>query len=210
MKRSDAATAFGCASVLLSYPDEGSFRDDVAAVGRALSRLPAGRARAGLGTTASRLETMTPLEAAAAYVDTFDLRRGTTLHLSYYRHGETRERGMALAALADAYRAAGFRLAAGELPDHLPALLELAAVRPAGASLLCEHRMALDALRLALEGAGSLYAPAVGAVVAALPGPAGKDRAALRRYLEQGPPSERVGLEPFAPPEVLGVRVTIR
>ena len=73
------------------------------------------------------------MEAAAAYVDTFDLRRRRSLHLTYYRHGDTRERGMALTALVDAYRVAGFRVAPGELPDFLPALLELAAVTPAGA-----------------------------------------------------------------------------
>jgi nitrate reductase molybdenum cofactor assembly chaperone NarJ/NarW len=210
VKRSAAATAFGCASVLLSYPDESSFTEDLATVGRAIEELPVGHARAGLDSTAGWLVTMTPLEAAAIYVDTFDLRRGTTLYLTYYRHGDTRERGMALAALADTYRAAGFAVAAGELPDHLPALLELASVHSAGAAVLAEHRMALDALRLALEKSNSPYATAVDAVSAALPGPTRTDRAALRRYREQGPPSERVGLEPFAPPETLGQRVTLR
>jgi nitrate reductase molybdenum cofactor assembly chaperone NarJ/NarW len=204
MKRAVAARVFGCASVLLSYPEAESFADDLAAVGRTLEELP-GAPRDELSVTTCWLADMSPLAAETAYVETFDLRRGTSLYLTYYRHGDTRERGMALAALVDTYREAGFSLAPGELPDHLPALLELAAVHSAGAAVLAEHRMALDALRLALEKANSSYAPAIVAVTAALPGPTRTDRVALRRYREQGPPSERVGLEPFAPPEVLGL-----
>ncbi|MGH9083373.1 MAG: nitrate reductase molybdenum cofactor assembly chaperone, partial [Acidimicrobiales bacterium] len=123
---------------------------------------------------------------------------------TYYRHGDTRERGMALTALVDAFRSAGYRVVPGELPDFLPALLELAAVDPAGASVLGEHRMALDALRLALVKIPSPYAGVVDAVGDALGGLSRGDRVALRRYRAQGPPSEQVGLEPFAPPEVLG------
>ena len=91
------------------------------------------------------------MEAATSYVDTFDLHRRRTLHLTYYRHGDTRERGMALTALVDAYRVAGVRIVPGELPDFLPALLELAAVTPVGAALLAEHRAALETLRADLE-----------------------------------------------------------
>ena len=54
---------------------------------------------------------------AARYVETFDLRRRAALSLTYYAHGDTRERGMALLRLKKLYRAAG-------LPD-LPAGLLL-------------------------------------------------------------------------------------
>jgi nitrate reductase delta subunit len=209
MRRPTAACVFGCAAVLLSYPDD-TFCADVAAVGQAVAGLPVGRARTGLAATTEWLSRMTPMQAAAAYVDTFDLKRGTSLYLTYYRHGDTRERGMALAALVDSYRAAGFRLAPGELPDFLPALLELAACDRAGAAVLGEHRVGLDALATALDKTGSGYRPAVSAVIDALPGPSRADRAALERYREQGPPSEQVGLEPFAPPEVLGEKVARR
>lgn len=209
MRRSAAATVFGCASVLLSYPGDG-FADDLSAVTRGARTLPDGRARARLEATAAWLGGFPVMDAAATYVDTFDLRRGVSLYLTYYRHGDTRERGMALTALIDAFRAEGFAVAPGELPDYLPALLELAAATSAGATVLREHRMALDALALALDKADSPYREVVGAVCDALPGPSRTDREALRRYRAQGPPSEKVGLEPFAPPEVLGQRVTIR
>lgn len=209
MRRAAAAKVFGCASVILSYPGE-SYPDDLAAVLDAAATLPAGGPRTQIEATANWLGSLAPLEAQATYVDTFDLRRGVCLYLTYYRHGDTRERGMALTALVDAYRSSGFRVVPGELPDYLPALLELAAARPAGAAVLGEHRMALDALNLALAKATSPYAGVIAALCDALPGPTRRDREALRRYRSQGPPSERVGLEPFAPPEVVGQRVSIR
>lgn len=208
MRRAAAVVVFGCASVLLSYPDD-SFADDLQAVADALARLPKGPSRGALEQTTSWLAQMSPMQAAALYVETFDLRRQRTLHLTYYRHGDTRERGMALAALVDTYRSVGLALSPGELPDFLPALLELAAVTPAGAAVLGEHRAALDALRIELEKAESPYAGAVVALTAALGASSRADRAALARYRAQGPPSERVGLEPFAPPEVIAQGVTL-
>jgi nitrate reductase delta subunit len=209
MRRAAAATVFGCASVLLSYPDVG-FADDLAAVAQAIEGLPKGRPRARLEEALRWLGGMSTMEAAARYVDTFDLRRRRTLHLTYYRHGDTRERGMALTALVDTYRGAGVRLSPGELPDFLPALLELAAVTPAGTAALGEHRAALDALRGDLEKANSPYAGVIAAVTDALGASSKVDRDALRRYQAQGPPSERVGLEPFAPPEVISRGITER
>lgn len=204
MRRGHAATVFGCAAVLLAYPDEVSFAEDLHAVGTGLRRLPAGQARSALEECTAWLSQLGARQAAACYVEAFDMRRRRSLYLSYYRYGDSRQRGMALAALAGAYRAAGFSLAPGELPDFLPALLELAASHPAGQALLAEHQPALEALRDALAEAGSRYAGAVSAVTSAL-GPLDRaGRATLARYRELGPPSERVGLEPFVPPEVLG------
>ncbi|MBO0693714.1 MAG: nitrate reductase molybdenum cofactor assembly chaperone [Acidimicrobiaceae bacterium] len=209
MRRSVAARVFGCASVLLSYPDP-VFFDDLDSVAAALTRLPSGPTRSRLSRTRDWLAGQTPMEAAAGYVETFDLRRRRSLHLTWYRHGDTRERGMALAALAEVYRGAGVRIAPGELPDFLPALLELAALEPAGAAVLGEHRAALDALAGELSKQPSPYAEAITAVTDALGGASRADRDALRRYRREGPPSERVGLEPFAPPEMLGHALTER
>ena len=203
-----AATVFGCASVLLSYPDR-DFASDLAAVQEALERLPGTPARSKLRAVVEWLTPMPVVEAAKTYVDVFDLSRGVCLYLTYYRHGDTRERGMALTALVDAFRGAGFEVVPGELPDYLPALLELAATSTTGATVLGEHRMALDALHAALVKKDSPYADVLAAVRSVLPGPSRKDRQALRRYRAEGPPSEKVGLEPFAPPETLGQAVTI-
>ncbi|MGH9043296.1 MAG: nitrate reductase molybdenum cofactor assembly chaperone [Acidimicrobiales bacterium] len=209
MKAAAASTVFGCASVLLSYPDS-DFHEDLRSVERAAaSGLSRGTARSGLISAASALGGLSVMDAAARYVETFDLRRGTSLYLTYYRHGDTRERGMALAALVQVYRTAGFELVGGELPDHLPALLELAAVSSKGAAVLSEHAAAIAAVRTTLEESSSPYAGAFDAVCSAL-GPISKaDAEFLRRYRAEGPPSERVGLEPFAPPEVVQ-RVSLR
>lgn len=203
MKRATDATVFGCAAVLLSYPGE-DFAGDLAAVAEAVTRLPRGSVRTALGTAAGWLSAMSATEAAATYVDTFDLNRGTSLYLTYYRHGDTRERGLALAALVDGYRSAGFAPAPGELPDFLPAMLELAAVHSSGAALLSEQRAGVDALQVALAKDDSPFAGVVAAVADTLPSPSRADKEVVARYRAQGPPSEQVGLEPFAPPEVIG------
>jgi len=209
VRRSGAQIVFGCASVLLSYPDA-DFTEDLAAVADALSRLPKSPTRTRLGDVRRWLAEMSAIEAAASYVDTFDLHRRRSLHLTYYRHGDTRERGMALTALVDVYRVAGVRVVPGELPDFLPALLELAVVTPAGAAVLGEHRVALDALHDDLKKVANPYAKVLSAVTDTLGAPSHADREALRRYRLNGPPSERVGLEPFAPPEALGQGITVR
>jgi nitrate reductase molybdenum cofactor assembly chaperone NarJ/NarW len=202
MKRAEARTVFGCASVLLSYPDEETFAGDIAAVAAAVAGIKHRSARAHLQRCCRWLSRMTALDAATTYVDAFDMRRKRSLYLTFYRYGDTRQRGMALAALVGSFRNAGFALAPGELPDFLPALLELAAAHHDGAALLAEYRPAIDSLRAELEDAHSDYAGAVGAIGDALAPLDRRGRAVVSRYRQEGPPSERVGLEPFAPPEV--------
>lgn len=148
----------------------------------------------------------TPLaDRQAAYVETFDLDRRTSLHLTYYLHGDTRRRGMALLRMKRLYAAAGLPLADGELPDYLPAVLEFAAIAPDGygETLVREHRLALELLRSRLRELESPWASALDAVCASLPGLGRIDRDRLARLRGEGPPDERVGLEPFAPPEVM-------
>jgi nitrate reductase molybdenum cofactor assembly chaperone NarJ/NarW len=203
MKRSEARTVFGCASVLLSYPDEETFAGDIAAVAAAVGGIKHRAARTRLQLCCRWLSEMTALDAATTYVDAFDMRRRRSLYLTFYRYGDTRQRGMALAALVGSFRNAGFTLASGELPDFLPALLELAAAHPDGAALLAEYRPAIDSLRAELEDAKSNYTGAVAAVGDALAPLDRHGRAVVSRYRQEGPPAERVGLEPFLPPEVL-------
>lgn len=202
MRRPQARTVFGCASVLLSYPDEETFASDVAAVAAAADGINNRAARTHLQQCCRWLGDMTAIEAATTYVDAFDMRRRRSLYLTFYRYGDTRQRGMALAALVDSFRNAGFALAHGELPDFLPALLELAAAHRDGSALLAEYRPAIDTLRAELEDAHSNYAGAVAAIGDALAPLDRRGRAVVSRYRQEGPPSERVGLEPFVPPEV--------
>jgi len=154
------------------------------------------------------LENSPPTELEAEYVRTFDLARRRSLYLTYYAYGDTRKRGVALVEFKQAFAAAGYELAADELPDHLAVVLELGstgepAAQEAAMRLLLAHRAGLELLRLALLDAGSPYAGAVVAVCATLPPLVGKDREAVARLAAEGPPGEEVGLEPFAPPSYM-------
>jgi nitrate reductase delta subunit len=142
---------------------------------------------------------------AARYVQTFDLRRRASLHLTYYAHGDTRERGMALLRLKKLYRAAGLPMDSYELPDHLPVMLAFAALAPPeqGEALLAEHRPAIELLRLSLHDLQSPYAHVLDAIAAGLPALTVTERGEVARLAREGPPDEAVGLEPYGPPEAM-------
>jgi nitrate reductase molybdenum cofactor assembly chaperone NarJ/NarW len=145
---------------------------------------------------------------AARYVETFDLRRRAGLEVTYYAHGDTRERGMALLRLKKLYRAAGLPIESAELPDHLTVMLAFAALAAPGQgeALLAEHRPAIELLRLSLHDSESPYAHVVDAVAALLPALTVSERSEVARLAREGPPEEAVGLEPYGPPETTGAR----
>ena len=190
-------------SLVLQYPDPWlvEARAEVVAEAR---KLPASPARDALLDFLGWWRDEAPDRLRRRYVETFDFSRRTALDLTYYTHGDRRQRGLALLALRRRYAAAGLELDGGELPDHLPVMLEFAAIDPvAGADLLAEFRSVVELLRLALERAESPYAGALGALCLELPPLGDDERSELRRLAREGPPGESVGLEPFAPPEVM-------
>lgn len=188
--------AYLAASVALSYPDEATLAL-VPPLRLAARALPE-RLADPLARVLDYLAATPPTVAAAHYVETFDLRRRCCLYLTYYTHGDTRRRGLALLRFRRAYQAAGFEVTAEELPDHLAVVLEFAASGhgTTAVDLLVEHRAGLELLSAALERSRSPYAGAVAAVRASLPAPGAADLAAARRLAEEGPPTERVGLAP--------------
>lgn len=195
MSTDASRTVWQAASLLLDYPDAPLYerrpllRDAVAGLGR---HEAAGRLAAFL----DHMDATPPSALAEHYVETFDLRRRCCLHLTYYRDGDTRRRGSSLVELKERYRAAGAEYTGGDLPDHLPVVLEFAALHD-GADLLAEHRAGIELLRLALLDRGSPYAAPVEAVCATLPGASPRDRAEALRLARTGPPAETVGLEPY-------------
>ena len=195
------ALGYKLASVLLQYPTMALFGglDELAAAARSAPR----PAREHLAGFLGWLRATPPPEVAQHYVDVFDLRRRSALYLTYYRHGDTRRRGMALLAFKAAYRAAGLVPDGADLPDYLPVVLDFAAVAPAGEDLLRQHRADLELLRRALHEAETPYARVVDAVCAQLPRLGRRDLLRVRAAEQQGPPAEEVGLEPFAPPGYL-------
>ncbi|MEQ9123602.1 MAG: nitrate reductase molybdenum cofactor assembly chaperone, partial [Alphaproteobacteria bacterium] len=75
-------------------------------------------------------------------------------------HGESRDRGGAMVDLLGTYRAAGFEPSTGELPDHLPALLEFLATQPLdeAVAVLADAAHILSAVEVRLQRRGSAYA----------------------------------------------------
>lgn len=139
------------------------------------------------------------------YVETFDFNRRCSLHLTYHINGDSRQRGLALLKIKTAYREAGFDFGDSELPDYLPVMLEFASMAkpPLGRELLERHRPAIELIRGGLQTAGSPWAGLFDLIREDLPSLSKRQIARVRKLAENGPPSEEVGLEPFAPPEVM-------
>ncbi|MDP3894224.1 nitrate reductase molybdenum cofactor assembly chaperone [Nocardioides sp.] len=194
------AATWQAASVLMDYPDEDH---PIEALRSVLPGLPP-TAREGLGRFLDHREATDLGTLQAEYVETFDTRRRCCLFLTYFLHGDTRKRGMALLRFKQTYLAAGLALRDEELPDHLCVVLEYgASVDPEGArQLLQDHRAGLELLRLSLGDLDSPWAPVMEAVSATLPPLQGEEREAVRRLAAAGPPEEEVGLTPYAMPEV--------
>ncbi len=189
------------ASLLLDYPDE-TLLGHLDTIRSASRGLP-GAVGESLRALVVHLET-TPLpQLQADYVETFDTRRRCNLFLTYFAHGDTRKRGLALLRFKQTYLRSGYLLDESELPDHLCVVLEYAATvdQRLGRGLMLDHRAGLELLRLSLHDARSPWASALDAVTATLPPLRGDERDAVRRLAAEGPPEEEVGLAPFATPE---------
>lgn len=188
-------------SVLMQYPTTALF-DGLPLLSDLLKDTPR-KVREHLSTFVQWLGYTAPDDVARHYVNTFDLRKRCALYLTYYRYGDTRNRGMALIEFKNAYRTAGFAPDEYELPDYLPMVLDFAALCERGQRLLHGHRSDLELLRRALEEAKSPYAELMAAVLASLPGLGRRELKQVLTAWQSGPPTEEVGLEPFAPPDYL-------
>jgi nitrate reductase molybdenum cofactor assembly chaperone NarJ/NarW len=202
--RATVAITYKLCSLLLQYPDD-ELLAARAEITEAVAGLPRSQASLALQRFCEWWTQTDPLSVAQHYVETFDLHKRSGLYLTFYGEGERRERGIALLRLRKLYRAAGLPQAGGELPDFLPVMLEFAAAAPAGYGerVLREHRAALELVRLSLHERDSPYAELLDAVCLTLGEPSAADRARAIKLAASGPPTELVGLEPFAPPEVM-------
>ncbi|WP_409483946.1 nitrate reductase molybdenum cofactor assembly chaperone [Arsenicicoccus dermatophilus] len=190
-----------CASLLLGYPDE-QLVAHLPLLRATLAQLPAvvaeplGRVAAAVSAAsdAGRLD-----ELQTRYVDTFDHTRRCAPYLTYFAHGDTRKRGMALVQFTQAYRRAGVEIGDEELPDHLAVVLELGGTvdLEVALGLVLDHRAGLEVLRLALLDRESPWADVLVAVCATLPPLDGDESTAVARLVAAGPPAEEVGLAPY-------------
>ena len=197
--------AWQSASLLLGYPDE-ALMERLDLVRRASHELP-GAVGEPIRATVVHLEAKPLEDLQAEYVETFDGTRRHNLFLTYFAHGDTRKRGVALLRFKQTYLRSGFVIdpdaaGAGELPDHLCVVLEYAATvdQDLGRGLLLDHRAGLELLRLSLRDSGAVWAPLVEALAATLPPLRGDEWDAVRRLAAEGPPEEEVGLDPYAGP----------
>jgi nitrate reductase delta subunit len=185
------------ASLLLDYPDP-ALVDRLPLLGSAAGALPSALG-APLARTVTALDGVPMQELEEDYVETFDGTRRHSLFLTYFAHGDTRKRGMALLRFRQEYHASGYADSPDELPDHLCVVLEYAATvdHARGRQLLLDHRAGLELLRLALVERGSRWSGALEAVCATLPPLRGDEHEAIRRLAAEGPPEEEVGLTPY-------------
>jgi nitrate reductase delta subunit len=205
LKPAERAQAHMLASLLLDYPDVAWFE-----------RLPVLRAHAAslprelaepLASFMDAAEEAGEAEWQRRYVVTFDLKRKCSLYLSYYATGDTRRRGVALVTFLEAYRAAGWEFDADDLPDYLPAVLEFSARSGSEVAdaLIASHREGIEVLRAALEGMSSPWARVVRTVTLSLPPIDDRTRDRFLELVNEGPPTETVGLSflgnlpPFQP-----------
>ena len=194
------ATTWQVVSLLLDYPTE-ELLSRHGVIEGAVAQLPppvAEPLRRFLAEVAAR-----PLEELQRdYVETFDVTRRCCLYLTYFAHGDTRKRGLALVQFKQAYRRAGAELDTDELPDHLCVVLEFGATTDLDLAwrLLDDHRAGIEVLRMALADKGSRWHDVVLALVATLPELRGDDEEQLAALVAAGPPSEDVGLDtqPYA------------
>ncbi len=188
------------ASLLLGYPDA-ELLGRLPTIRGASMRVPEAIGdllRAGV----DHLESTPLTETQPAYVETFDNRRRCNLFLTYFAHGDTRKRGMALLRFKQTFLQSGFTLDESELPDHLCVVLEYAALidQRLGRQLMLDHRAGLELLRLSLRDMSSPWFPVVDAVCATFPPLRGDERDAVSRLAAEGPPEEEVGLTPYGTP----------
>ncbi|EHN12538.1 Respiratory nitrate reductase delta chain [Patulibacter medicamentivorans] len=200
----EASQLLAACALLLEYPDD-ELRVAAAPIPDLLAGLAPAPPVVALLRFARWWSTCDVGELERQYVETFDLRQRCSLYLTYYSEGDKRGRGMALLRLRKLYRAAGLPMASDELPDHLAVMLEFAAHAPGGRgiAILREHRATLELLRLALVDQGSPYADVLAAVAGVLGEPTAGERVRAATLATNGPPRELVGLEPFAPPDVM-------
>jgi nitrate reductase molybdenum cofactor assembly chaperone NarJ/NarW len=153
---------------LLRYPDD-QLRAALSAIAQALVDEGAlqGQRLTEVQGLVERLMRTPALRTEAEYVELFDRGRRTALHLFEHVHGDSRDRGPAMIGLLKTYEQAGLLLERGELPDHLPVVLEYASTQPPAVAreFLRELSHIVRAIFTATLDRGSPYASLLAAVL---------------------------------------------
>ncbi|HXT08803.1 MAG TPA: nitrate reductase molybdenum cofactor assembly chaperone [Roseiarcus sp.] len=148
-------------AALISYPSE-ALQAATAEIALVLAeeRLAPAPERAAIDVLLGELAGSDIYELQERYFALFDRSRNLSLHLFEHVHGESRDRGQAMADLIELYRSYGFEPTASELPDFLPLFLEFLSLLPGheARALLAEPAGILQALAERLVARKSAYA----------------------------------------------------
>ena len=185
------ALIYRALGLMLGYPTEDQ-RALIPAILQSVQSedLIPGPIRRSLVRLGERLTEADTYELQEDYVQTFDRTRTLSLNLYEHVHGESRDRGQAMANLVELYGQHGLEMASQELPDHLPVFLDFLSVVPdeQAASLLGEAAHVLEALAERLHKRSSPYRAVFGALVALSDAaPDSEAVAALMREPEEDP-----------------------
>jgi len=155
-------------AALLTYPEPALLEalPDMRAI-VAAEKLLGSDDRTRLTALIDELVVADPLDAQERYVELFDRGRSTSLHLFEHVHGEARDRGQAMVDLNAMYASHGLTIAANELPDYLPAVLEYLSMRPIEEvrEMLGDCAHVLRAIGEALARHHSRYSAVLGALL---------------------------------------------
>ncbi|CAN5328520.1 nitrate reductase molybdenum cofactor assembly chaperone [soil metagenome] len=168
------ARTYRALAALLSYPTEAlqAAAGEIAEV-LADEAIVAAPQRAAIQTFLDEVTATDIYELQERYFALFDRSRTLSLHLFEHIHGESRDRGQAMADLITLYQNHGLDMAAGELPDFLPLFLEFLSLLPESEArtMLGEPAGILRALtdRLAARNTGYMTVMAALADIAAAP-----------------------------------------
>lgn len=113
---------------LLDYPDQ-ELMDNLPELLRLLDRDSriTNQEREDLKSVNSWIGMHNLIGLQEVYVQTFDMTPEHDLHLTHHLFGDDRNRGPALIDLSEYYKASGFEVNEGQLPDYLPLMLEYVA-----------------------------------------------------------------------------------
>ncbi len=168
------ARTYRALAALLSYPTQAlQAATDEIAEALAGEAIVAGPQLAAIRTFLDEIKCADIYELQAQYFALFDRSRTLSLHLFEHIHGESRDRGQAMADLITLYQSHGLDMAADELPDFLPLFLEFLSLLPdaEARTMLAEPAGILRALtdRLAARNTGYMTVMAALADIAAAP-----------------------------------------
>lgn len=187
------ARTYRALAALISYPTE-TLQAATGEIADALAEedlVPAAQ-RAAIDALLAELAGRDIYDLQECYFALFDRSRTLSLHLFEHVHGESRDRGQAMADLIELYRGHGLEPTAGELPDFLPLFLEFISLlsEDEARTLLAESAGILQSLANRLVARNSAYAVVLQALAVIANAPA-----TMVPDMEEDDPNDLVALD---------------